>query len=227
MACKGKTKQKIQYTCKQSIDNRKTERAFDMMSLELIFNGLIIIILYLASVEDMKYRRISKKYVIAIFVLVLIYINAFGLYNVEGTISFILTFIVFSVLVVVSKGGFGFGDTLIISAIGMYLSDLFELKKYFLIMAFTMMVWGAMLILYNRIKNKVPVKEQFKFVRTVNINDVKPGMVLANDYFMTGLTEKDIEKLKNDGYITLDVKQAYPFIPVILISFMVYTATLI
>ena len=58
--------------------------------------------------------------------------------------------------------------------------------------------------------------------KMIPINQVKPGMILAKDYFMKGLNEEEIEKLKDEGHVYLDIKQAYPYIPVILFTFIVY-----
>jgi hypothetical protein len=52
------------------------------------------------------------------------------------------------------------------------------------------------------------------------IDKVKPGMVLAEDGFMHGLTEKDIDDMKLKGETELIVKAPLPFIPVIFLAFI-------
>lgn len=59
------------------------------------------------------------------------------------------------------------------------------------------------------------------FKQTLPIDELRPGMVLATDNFMHGLTINDIEKLRHEGYITITVKNPMPFIPCIFIAFLI------
>jgi len=181
-----------------------------------------VIPLYYASKRDIKYHRIDKKYVIAIFLIVLIYTLLSKEYVIERTFSFLITLGIFSGITIISKGGFGFGDTLILAAIGWYIGSLMHLRNFYLILVVVMLGWGTYYILKNRKDKKTSLKDYFKTITVVPISKVIPGMILAKDYFMTGLTEKDIEQLKSEGYIALDIKQAYPFIPVILMAYIVH-----
>jgi len=188
----------------------------------MVFNIALVFTLYYASKEDMKYHRITKKYVSIIFIIVLVYTFLSTQYAIERTFSFLITLCLFTFITFASKGGFGFGDTLILSALALYIGSLMYLRYFFLILVFTMLVWGAYHILKNRKNKKINLKEFFKTTQIVHINNVTPGMILSDDYFMKGLTEKEIKSLKDKGHTTLIVKQAYPFIPVILITFLIY-----
>ena len=192
-----------------------------MPLLQLVFNILIIIPLYYASKEDLKYNRIDKKYVIMIFLIVMAYTMLSTEYAVERTFSFLITLGIFSAMTFFSRGAFGFGDTLILGALGWYIGSLIFLRDFYMILVFTMLVWGAYQIIKNR-KNISGLKQHLKTIHVLPIDKVLPGMILASDYFMTGLTEKDIMELKKDGYVSLDIKLAYPFIPVIFIAFLIH-----
>jgi hypothetical protein len=59
------------------------------------------------------------------------------------------------------------------------------------------------------------------FKKNISIENVRPGMVLASDNFMHGLTQQDIDQMRHAGHVTINIKQPFPFIPVIFIAFMV------
>jgi len=181
----------------------------------------LLLTLYFSSVEDMKYHRISKKYVLVFFIIVIFYNNFAGA-SVEKTLAFIITLVIFSCITFASKGMFGFGDTLIISAIAWFIGDLIYLQYFYLTLCFCSLVIGAYFVLVNHKQNHKGFKKIFNNTMFVDKDNLKPGMVLANDYFMKGLTEKEIDDLKkfNDGPVL--IKQTYPFIPVIFASFLIY-----
>jgi hypothetical protein len=85
-----------------------------------------------------------------------------------------------------------------------------------------MLILGAYFILKNHKQNGKGFKNIFTKTMLVPTNELKPGMILAHDYFMKGLTEKEIEELKKTCNSTIMIKQAYPFIPVIFMSFLMY-----
>ncbi len=192
--------------------------------LHLVFNIALVIPLYLASKEDMKYHRIDKRYVLWVLLTVMVYTFLTREYVVDRTFSFLITLGIFTALTVLSKGGFGFGDTLILAALGWYIGSLTHLRYFFILLVVVIIFWGIYQTVSTRKErtDRKGIRRLFDMSKMVPIDDVEPGMILANDYFMKGLNEKEIEKLKNDGHVYLNVKQAYPFIPVILITFLAY-----
>ena len=182
----------------------------------------LLLVLFFSSKEDIRYHRISKKYVILCFIIVLTYNNIIG-GTIEATISFIFTLGLFSAFTFLSRGGFGFGDSLILGAIGWFIGNLRYLQYYFIVLGFCMLLLSAYFIIKNHKQNGKGLKNFFIKTTLVNINELKPGMILADDYFMKGVTEKEIDELKKKNITTVMVKQAYPFIPVIFLSFLIYT----
>jgi len=181
----------------------------------------LLIVLFFSSKEDMKYHRISKKYVILTFLIVIVYTAIIG-NSIEGTICFMLSLGLFSAFTFCSRGGFGFGDTLLIASLGWFIGDLIHLQYFYVTMGFCMLIIGSYFVLKNRKLNGKGWKNIFVKSILVPINEIKPGMILANDYFMKGLTEKEIEELKKRCDTSIMIKQAYPFIPVIFLSFLLY-----
>ena len=197
-----------------------------MMDNPIVFyptSILLLITLLFSSMEDFKYHRISKKYVLICLIIVMVYNNVIGS-TVEATICLILTLGLFSTFTFLSKGGFGFGDTLILASLGWYIGNLIHLEYFFMILGFSMLILGAYFVIINHKQNHKGWKKIFNNIMNVKVEDLKPGMILATDYFMKGLTEKEIEQTKQNhplGYI-IKIKQAYPFIPVIFVSFLCY-----
>lgn len=189
---------------------------------------LLLLTLYFSSVEDMKYHRISKKYVLACFLIVIFYNNYIG-GSVEATISFLLTLGLFSAITFFSKGGFGFGDTIILAALGWYIGNLIHLQYFFITLSFSMLILGCYFVLKNYKQDHKGISLFLNNKQFVKVGKLKPGMILCEDYFMKGLTEKDIEEIQNhnDADIGICVKQAYPFIPVIFLSFLVYVIMIV
>lgn len=192
--------------------------------LYAVFNILLVIPLYYASKEDMKYHRIDKKYVQIVFILVFIFTLLTRTYAVERTFSFLITLGIFSAITIFSKGGFGFGDTLILGALGWYIGSLMHLRYFFIILIGVIVFWGLYQIITtdNDIWDKKGFRKYFEMKKMIPIDKVKPGMILAEDYFMKGLKETEIEDLKEGGLAYLNIKQAYPFIPVIFITFLLF-----
>lgn len=181
----------------------------------------LLLTLFFSSKEDIKYHRISKKYVIICFIIVIIYNNIVGA-SVEKTIAFSLTLGLFSAFTFLSRGGFGFGDSLLLGSLGWFIGNLLYLQYFFVVLGFCMLILGAYFIIKNHKQNGKGFKNIFIKNTLVHVNDLKPGMILANDYFMKGLTEKEIEELKKTCDTTIPIKQAYPFIPVIFLAFLLY-----
>ena len=199
------------------------------MNYPLLYLGCVLAILltlYFSSKEDLKYHRISKKYVIIIFIIVLIY-NTIDGPSVDKTFAFMLTVGVFGALSLISRGQFGIGDTLILGALGWFIGNMDHLRYYFIVLVFCILILGTYFVLINYKKNGKKIKKMFKITSTIPITEVEPGMVLADDYFMKGLKEEEIEDLKNKGITKLTVKQTYPFIPVIFISFLLYVIIIV
>ena len=192
--------------------------------LTLVFNLLIVIPLYFASKEDMKYHRINKKYVVWILLTVLIYTLLTREYVVERTFSLLITLGLFSGITVFSKGGFGFGDTLILAAIGWYIGSLIHLRYFYIILVAVTIFWSIYQVRTTKKEEgeRKGIRRYFEKTKTIPIDKVVPGMILAKDYFMKGLNEKEIKKIKKEGIVYLEIKQAYPYIPVILIAFLMY-----
>ena len=132
---------------------------------------------------------------------------------------------VFGSITLISRGGFGFGDTLILTTLGWYIGSMMYLKEYLILLTVIMIGWGISQVLLLRLLLRKKTKHKTSLLKnkeTLPIDKITPGMILADDYFMRGLTEKEIKKLKTQGIKELTVKHAYPFIPVIFISFLIY-----
>lgn len=181
----------------------------------------LLIALFFSSKEDIKYHRISKKYVIICFIIAIIYNNVIG-GRVEATVTFGLTLGLFSAFTFLSRGGFGFGDSMILGSIGWFIGNLRYLQYYFVVLGFCMLILGSYFIIKDHKKNGKGFRNLFIKTMLVPVNELKPGMILAHDYFMKGLTEKEIDELKKVNDSTILIKQAYPFIPVIFTSFLIY-----
>jgi Flp pilus assembly protein protease CpaA len=193
---------------------------------QYVLTGILLSILIIASKEDMRYHRISKKYVMLILVFTLLYTLVYKTYGLERTAAFLIAFGMFGGMTLLSRGKFGFGDSIIISAIALYIGRVNQLGYFFIILAFVSIAWGAYCYLKTRHNSKTGDKktlwDSFSSINTITIDKLVPGMILANDNFMQGLNEEEIMDLKKQGLKELQIKYAYPFIPVILMSFIVY-----
>ncbi len=194
-----------------------------MINLIIYFICILIILvtLFFSSKEDLKYHRISKKYVIIVFMVVLFYNTITG-GSVEKTIAFLTTLIIFGGLSIVSRGRFGIGDALILGGLGWFIGDMIHLQYFYITLSFCMLVLGAYFVILNYKQNGKQLKNVFKINSVIPTDNLEPGMVLADDYFMKGLLENEVEKIKKQGKKFIAVKQTYPFIPVIFVSFLLY-----
>jgi len=156
------------------------------------------------------------------FIIVIIYNTIVG-GTPEKTIAFIISLGIFSGLTFASKGMFGFGDALILGALGWFIGDLIHLEYFFITLVFCMLIIGSYFVVINHKQNHRGWKKLFNNTMFVSIDDLKPGMVLADDYFMKGLTEQEIEDMKKTETNPILVKQTYPFIPVIFVAFLCYS----
>jgi Flp pilus assembly protein protease CpaA len=186
----------------------------------------LLLTLYFSSQEDLKYHRISKKYVMLCFIIVICYNTVVG-GSVEKTISFVITLGIFCGLTFISKGMFGFGDALILGALGWFIGDLIYLEYFFIVLVFCMLIIGSYFVIINHKQNHKGWMKIFNNTMFVSINDLKPGMVLADDYFMKGLTEQEIDDMRKTETNPILVKQTYPFIPVIFVAFLCYVVVVL
>lgn len=182
--------------------------------------GLIgmLLILFFASIRDIQYHRIDRNFVL-VFLLIVMFYNTLNP-GVEKTLSFFISLGLFGFITLVTKGGFGIGDTLILGCIGWWIGDLKHLQYYLIVLVFATLILEAYFIIKNH--EQRGLKKIYNNTKFVPVNELKPGMILAKDYFMKGLTEKDITAMKQVCNSTVRVKFAYPFIPVIFLSFLVF-----
>lgn len=182
-----------------------------------------LLILGLASYEDIKIRRISKYFVALLYLITIFFVIITDNINSDVTMAFLFTFIVFMFISLISHGGFGIGDSMVLAAIAWQIGNLEQLQIFFLILGIMAMIWAVFWILWLYRRNGYDqFSKGIRQIHTIPIDKIQPGMVLASDYFMQGLTEKDIQKMKEKGYTLVDVKQPLPFIPVIFISTMFF-----
>lgn len=181
---------------------------------------LLLLTLYFSSKEDIRYHRISKKYVLICIIIVYIY-NILVPGDIEKLLSLLFTFGLFSMITVLSRGGFGFGDTIILGMLGWFIGDMIMLSYFFIVLGFCMLILESYFVYKNR-NNGNGWRGLFPKNKMIQVKDLRPGMILHNDYFMKGLTEKEIEDIRKTCDTTICIKQAYPFIPVIFISFLLY-----
>lgn len=181
---------------------------------------LIGTILFYASIEDLRNRTIRSIWVVALYIIVSALSLITGNISTQSTFVFLFTFILFMGIAVFSFGRFGIGDAMVLGALGWFYHDFASLQQFLFVMAGVCIPWAVFCILYyGRHQGFLNAIKGFK--KNISINDVRPGMVLASDNFMHGLTQQDIDQLKHAGHITINVKQPFPFIPVIFIAFMI------
>jgi len=191
--------------------------------IELILTIAIMVVLSYASIEDIRYHRITKRNVFLVLLLVLVFTMFYTTYGIERTTTFLIAFGVFGGITILTRGGFGFGDTIIIASIALYIGRVQEFGTYAQILGITTLIWGAYQIIRQRLRSKEKKFDfRFNMIDVIPIDRVVPGMILATDYFMEGLKPGDITDLKRKGYTELRIKYAYPYIPVIYFSFIIY-----
>jgi len=193
--------------------------------ISLIILLVIFAILAIASYQDIKTTTISREVVIALYILVPAYLYIRDVNYVTAGSCFLFTTITFLCLWFISRKGFGFGDVLVISALGWMIADFSILRVFLISMGVFSIPWG-LFWLWKYKKN--PDLESMWSGKKTNIStaDLKPGMVLAEDGFMQGLTEKQIKKIQKQNRKSIFVKKPMPFIPVVFFT-LVYSFVLI
>lgn len=188
---------------------------------KLILMFLIIATLFFASLIDLKYTRIDLKTVIILFVLVPIYLVVADANMVMASFTFMFSLACFLGLWIVSKGGFGLGDVMVLSALGWLMADFMLLQAFMVTLGVFSIPWACFwLWRYHRDPNKKEIWSGLA-KKVIPVDRLRPGMVLAKDRFMRGLTEREIDKMRHNGFLTVDVKQPMPFIPVVFaVSFL-------
>lgn len=189
--------------------------------VSIILVLVILLVLALASWHDLKYRTIEKKSVIYLYILIPIYLFVSGKDMTVASFCFLFTLIVFTCLWAISMKQFGGGDVLVISSLGWMIADFNILRAFLLTMGVMSIPWGIFWWLYYNHKEGY-TGLMYSLKKTLPISNIKPGMVLARDGFMHGLNEEDIARLKKEGYEMVDVKQPFPFIPVVFTSLLTY-----
>jgi len=189
------------------------------MLLGLILTACITILLLQASYEDMKQRTIGSLHVVVLYILVAFYTVITNTISMQTTFVFLFAFIIFMGIAVFSRGHFGIGDAMVIGALAWYFGNFMQLQFFLFSIGFISIPWWFLWAF--KFRNDNTFKGLFTgFKKTLPIDKVRPGMVLATDNFMQGLTSKDIDRMRMDGYITVNVKFPYPFIPVIFMAFL-------
>jgi Flp pilus assembly protein protease CpaA len=179
----------------------------------------IILILFYESINDIKYRRISKHGIVGLYILVPLYLYTSGIDLSASTFTFLFTLGIFLGVWLISFGQFGIGDSLVLGALGWFMADFANLQNFLFILALICIPWGAYWIVHYVQKNGYRALMS-KIRNTLPVEKLKPGMVLSDDKFMHGLDEKDINNLQIKGILHVDVKQPLPFIPAIFLAFI-------
>jgi prepilin signal peptidase PulO-like enzyme (type II secretory pathway) len=173
-----------------------------------------------ASLEDIRRRDIGSIHVVVLYILISFYIVITGNLGLHTTYVFLFAFILFMSISIFSRGQFGIGDSLVIGALALYFHDFLSFQNYLYAVGIIMVPWGAYWMIHYRKNNSLHgVLHGFK--RTVPIDKVCVGDVLSTDNFMHGLTRIQIDKMRHDGYVSLEIKSPFPFIPVLFIAFIV------
>ena len=182
-------------------------------------------ILAVASYQDIKTTTISREVVIALYILVPAYLYLKDVNYATAGLCFIFTMITFLCLWFISRKGFGFGDVLVISALGWMIADFTILRVFLVSMGVFSIPWG-LFWLWRYKKN--PLLEQMWTGKKTEIDtkNLQPGMVLAEDGFMQGLTKKEIKNIQKKNKQSIWVKKPMPFIPVIFFT-LLYTLVII
>lgn len=188
---------------------------------------ILLGILFIAGIKDMITRTISKLNVMLVYILGGVYYSL-SVYNpMQTTMVFVFSLLIFCGIAFLSRGGFGYGDALVIGGLTIVLGTFPHFQKYLYILGCVSLVWAVFMILWVFRKNGYHhISYGFKQKFLLPIDEVKPGMVLASDYFMNSLKQFDIDELKKHGTTSLLVKQPMAFIPVIFFSFLVYNVFL-
>jgi uncharacterized membrane protein len=188
--------------------------------ISIIFTILIGIILFYASYEDILDRTIRAVWVVILYILVSIQAVATNQLSMQSTYVFIFALTFFLLMAILSRGQFGIGDALVIGAMGWFFHSFYTFQTFLFVIGAVGIPWAFYWSWYY--KKKYKYKSIFtSFKKTIDIDEAQPGMVLAKDNFMNGITRDEIETMKKNGEKTIAVKQPFPFIPVIFIGFIV------
>jgi len=187
-----------------------------------VFITCIAVVLLFASFEDLWYRTISKWKVIYIYIFSVCYMIVSFNFTFSSSVLFLFSLGVFVCISLISRGGFGMGDALVLGAVGWVMGDFVVFQKFLYFLGVILVFWGMTWFfwIYYSSDDKSIIKS-FHQIQRIHVSKLRAGMVLAGDNFMHGLTGDDIEKIKQsnrDGFV--EVKQPIPFIPVILLSFL-------
>jgi Flp pilus assembly protein protease CpaA len=198
--------------------------AFALMTPQQILGDILTIIigavLFHASLEDIRRRDISSLHVIVLFILACFYIILTGSLGLETTYLFLFVLILFISISAVSKGGFGMGDSLVISALALFFHDFTSFQTFLYAMGLISIPWVVYYTLkYRKDTSLKGLMHGFRAI--VPIDKVQVGDVIYGDNFMHGLTQPQINKYKLDGYISLEIKKVMPYVPVIFMAFII------
>lgn len=189
-------------------------------TISIIITSIIGIILLYSSIEDLRSRTIRAVWVVLLYILVSLRSVFAGQLSIQSTYVFLFAFILFMGLAIFSRGQFGYGDALVLGALGLYYHTFTGFQTFLFTLAIVGIPWAIYWTWhYGKKQGYKNLINAFK--KTISIDDAQPGMVLAKDCFMNGLTQKDIDKMKQAGSITIDVKQPFAFIPCIFIAFII------
>ena len=123
--------------------------------IALILAGGVLIDLAWASLHDLKTRTIPKTSVAVIYGLVSVYLLITGSDLTVASLCFMFTFVTFLCLWAISKGNFGIGDVLILSALGWMVADLALLKAFLLTLGVLTIPYGLFCYWYYRNEAKL------------------------------------------------------------------------
>ncbi len=186
---------------------------------------LIFGILAIASIQDIKTTTISKNIVVALYILVPAYLYVRDINYITAGSCFLFTLITFLCLWFISRKGFGFGDVLVISALGWMIADFTILRVFLISMGVFSIPW-ALFWLWRYHKNPNLEDMWTGKPKQIKTSRLHPGMVLAEDSFMQGLTDKQIKQIQCQNQQSIWVKKPMPFIPVVFFT-LLYSTVLI
>ena len=175
---------------------------------------LVLVLLAYASRSDYKYRIMPDIVVIALFIIAPIYIYASGADFVTASFCFMFTLFTFLLFFVI--GGLGFGDVLVLAALGWMIAD-FTILRVFLLTLGVMSIPWAMLWLFVYHRNPDYKVRLGGFHKVVKTKDLKPGMniVGCNTKLVRGASQSDIDEIKKNGDHWVWVKEGMPYAPLI------------
>lgn len=188
--------------------------------LSYFITFIMMVLMLDMSIDDVKHTRIKAWQVAMVYLLVMVYVIINGLYSPSTTMSFLIILVVFTAIAGLSRGKFGMGDALMLGALGWYFASLGKINAFLYSWAFMSMMWAVFWVIY--LWNKSDIRDiVLGYKKTIPIYELKAGMILAKDNFVKGLTEDEIEKIKNSGATEVEIKKPLPYIPAIFLAFVV------